>query len=302
VSCADSRCAHPDDPCLSPGVRLVSGAIIGIAAEGSIALNGQRKRSRRGIDYQEIPRPIGALADEYPDGFIDPRHSHARAQLLYGITGVMTVITDQASFVVPPQRAVWIPARVEHEVYCRGAVACRTVYVTPDAVPGLPQDCRVMEVSDLLRALIVEATRLPIEYDVNSRDGRVMTLILDDIIGSQTAPLHVPMPQHPRLVPICVAIVRDPAQDDVLDEWADIAGMCRRTFTRCFRKETGMSFATWRQNVRLIEALSRLATGETVTRVALDVGYNSPSAFAAMFRRAFGVPPTHYLSTHTCAE
>jgi len=87
----------------------------------------------------------------------------------------------------------------------------------------------------------------------------------------------------------------------VLDEWADIAGMGRRTFTRCFRKETGMSFATWRQNVRLIEALSRLALGETVTRVALDVGYNSPSAFAAMFRRAFGVPPSHYLPEHARA-
>jgi len=264
-------------------------------------LNGPRERSRRGIDYQDIPRPIGALADEYPDGHIDPRHSHARAQLVYSTTGVMTVITDQASFVVPPQRAVWVPARVEHEVHCRGTVTCRTVYVTPDAVPGLPTVCRVIEVSDLLRALIVEATHLPIEYAVNGRDGRVMALILDDIIASQSAPLHVPMPHHPRLVPICVAILRDPAQHDVLDEWADIAGMGRRTFTRCFRKETGMSFATWRQNVRLIEALSRLALGETVTRVALDVGYNSPSAFAAMFRRAFGVPPSHYLPEHAHA-
>ncbi|TLY49791.1 MAG: AraC family transcriptional regulator [Gammaproteobacteria bacterium] len=253
------------------------------------------------MDYQDIPRPIGALADEYPDGHIDPRHSHARAQLVYSTTGVMTVITDQASFVVPPQRAVWVPARVEHEVHCRGTVTCRTVYVTPDAVPGLPTVCRVIEVSDLLRALIVEATHLPIEYAVNGRDGRVMALILDDIIASQSAPLHVPMPHHPRLVPICVAILRDPAQHDVLDEWADIAGMGRRTFTRCFRKETGMSFATWRQNVRLIEALSRLALGETVTRVALDVGYNSPSAFAAMFRRAFGVPPSHYLPEHAQA-
>lgn len=289
-------------PCLTHGSRLVSGEALSIPAADSFVLNGQRKRSRRGIDYQEIPRPIGGLADEYPDGFIDPRHCHARAQLLYGITGVMTVITREASFVVPPQRAVWIPAQVEHEVHCRGAVACRTVYVTPDAAPGLPCSCRVMEVSDLLRALIVEATRLPIEYDLDSRDGRVMALLLDDIIASQTAPLHVPMPRNPRLVAVCIAIVREPAQDDVLDEWAEIAGMGRRTFTRCFRKETGMSFASWRQNVRLIEALSRLAIGESVTRVALDVGYNSPSAFAAMFRRAFGVPPTHYLSTHPSAE
>ena len=168
--------------------------------------------------------------------------------------------------------------------------------------PHLPEKCRVIEVSDLLRALIVEATRLPIEYEVDGRDGRVMRLILDDIMSSQAAPLHVPMPRHARLVPICVAILQDPAQDDVLDDWAEQARMGRRTFTRTFRRETGMSFAAWRQDVRLLEALSRLATGETVTRVALDVGYSSPSAFAAMFRRAFGVPPTHYLSDQLAAE
>ena len=265
-------------------------------------MNGPLTRSTRGIDYQRIPRPIGALADDYADRHIDPRHKHERAQLLYATTGVITVITDQTSFVVPPQRAVWVPAGVEHEAHCRGHVSCRTLYIDPTAAPGLPTVCRVIEVSELLRALIVEATRLPIEYDVNGRDGRVMALILDDIVASQAAPLHVPMPRHARLIPICVAILQDPAQDDVLDEWAELAGMGRRTFTRAFRRETGMSFAAWRQNVRLIEALSRLAVGEPVTRVALDVGYNSPSAFAAMFRRAFGACPTHYLSEHVAAD
>ena len=110
-------------------------------------------------------------------------------------------------------------------------------------------------------------------------------------------PLHVPMPSHAQLVRICHAILKDPAQNDVLDDWAVAAGMSRRTFTRLFRSETGVTFATWRQNVRLIEAMSRLSTGQSVTAVALDVGYNSPSAFTAMFRRAFGVPPRQYFDT-----
>ena len=93
-----------------------------------------------------------------------------------------------------------------------------------------------------------------------------------------------------------VAVLADPAQNDALDDWADVAAMGRRTFTRAFRRETGMSFATWRQNVRLIEAMSLLSIGHSVTRVALDVGYSSPSAFTAMFRRTFGVAPTHYVS------
>lgn len=255
-------------------------------------------RSTRGIDYQDVPRPVAALADDYPPGHIDPPHSHTRGQLIYSTTGVMTVTTEQASFVVPPQRAVWVPSGVTHEAYCRGAVACRTLYIDETAIAGLPSATRVIEVSDLLRELIVEATHMPIEYDEAGRDGRVMALILDELVSSQAAPLHVPMPQHPRLVRICQTILQDPAQNDVLDDWADAAGMGRRTFTRAFRKETGMSFAAWRQNVRLMEALSRLATGESVTRVAFDVGYNSPSAFTAMFRRTFGVAPTHYLSEY----
>lgn len=255
-------------------------------------------RSTRGADYQDVPRPVAALADEYPPGYHDARHRHQRAQLIYASVGAMLVITDQASFVCPPQRAVWVPGGIDHESYMRGHVSCRTLYVTNDARADLPTSCRVIEVSDLLRELIIEACRMPIEYDVDGRDGRVMSLILDEITSTHATPLQVPMPRADRLVRICTAILRDPAQNDDIDEWAHGAGMGRRTFTRLFRKETGVSFAAWRQNVRLMEALSRLALGQSVTAVALDVGYSSSSAFTAMFRRTFGVAPTRYLSTH----
>jgi AraC-like DNA-binding protein len=257
---------------------------------------GQAARSTRGADYQDVPRAVSALADDYPSGFVDPRHRHRRAQLLYATTGVMIVTTDAASFVVPPQRAVWVPGGIEHEARCRGPVACRTLYFDTDAITGLPAACQVIEVSDLLRELIVEATRLPVEYDEAGREGRIMALIVDEIIASRSVPLHVPMPRSERLTRICLAVLADPAGKDVLDDWADAAAMGRRTFTRAFRSETGMSFAVWRQNVRLIEALSMLACGAPVTRVSFDVGYNSPSAFTATFRRAFGASPTHYLA------
>ncbi|MDR3511351.1 MAG: helix-turn-helix transcriptional regulator [Caulobacteraceae bacterium] len=253
-------------------------------------------RSTRGIDYQDVPRPVAALADEYPAGHVDPRHSHRRAQLIFASSGVMSVTTDEASFVIPPERAVWVPGGVAHEAYCRGPVSLRTVYVEPDAAAGLPTTCRVIEVRELLRELIVEATNLPVEYDVGGRDGRVMALIIDEICATPVAPLHVPMPTDPRLARVCRAILKEPSQDDALDDWASAAAMGRRTFTRQFRRETGMSFGAWRQHVRLLEALSRLAVGEPVTTVAFDIGYSSPSAFAAMFRRAFGAPPSAYFA------
>lgn len=259
-------------------------------------MNGPTTRSTKGIDYQDVPRPVAALADEYPPDHIDPRHCHERAQLLYATVGIMCVITDEATFIVPPQRAVWIPARVAHEVQCRGHVSVRTLYVDASARPELPQVCRVLEVSSLLRHLIVEATTLPVEYDEEGRDGRVMRLILDEITRTPAAPLAVPMPANPKLLRACRAILADPAQNDTLDEWAEMAAMGRRTFTRIFRRETGMSFASWRQHVRLMEALSRLATGHSVTSVAFDVGYSSSSAFSAMFRRTFGAPPTQYFA------
>lgn len=252
-------------------------------------------RSTRGIDYQDVPRPVAGLSDEYPPGFVDPRHSHKRAQLVYAITGVKSVTTDHASFVVPPQRAVWVPGGVAHEVHCRGHVSSRTLYIDPRARSDLPKTCRVLEVSDLLSELILEAVRMPVEYDVEGRDGHLITLILDEIAAAPSIPLHVPMPQDHRLMRICRAILDDPAHRDTLDDWARIAGMGRRTFTRMFRHETQMTFAAWRQHVRLMEALSRLAIGEAVTAVALDVGYKSPSAFTVMFRKAFGAAPTRYM-------
>jgi len=252
-------------------------------------------RSTRSIDYQFVPRPVAVLSDDYPSGFVDPLHSHVRAQLMYAISGVTILSTHDASYVAPPQRAVWIPAGVEHEVRCRGRVQIRTLYVSSDAAPDLPMSCQVLEVSNLLRELILAALELPVEYDLEGRAARIMDLILDEIRCAPRIPLHVPMPSNERLAKICKTILADSAQHDDLDDWAAAAAMGRRTFTRSFRRETGMSFATWRQQVRLMDALSRLATGHSVTSTALDVGYNSPSAFTAMFRRTFGVPPTHYL-------
>lgn len=263
---------------------------------------GQLSRSTRSIDYQEVPRPVAVLSDEYPAGFVDPPHMHPRAQLVHAIAGVMNVTTGDASYVVPPRRGLWVPAGVAHEVHCRDHVSVRTLYVSPSCHPDLPARCRVIEISELLRALIVVAATLPVDYDESGRDGRVMALIIDEIVRTPAIPLDVPMPRHARLLRICRTLLIDPAASDSLDHWAGIAAMGRRTFTRLFRRETGMSFAAWRQQVRLMEALSRLARGESVTEVAVRVGYTSPSAFTAVFRRTFGAAPTSYLRSEPVAS
>lgn len=251
-------------------------------------------RSTRSIDYQDVDRPVTALADEYKVGFLDPWHHHKRAQLLYGSVGVMSITTDEVNVMVPPHRALWIPAGVDHEVFCRTNVSVRTLYVDPAARPNLPQHCRVLEVSTLLRELIIEATAIPVEYDEQGRDGRIVRLLLDELTCSQVTPLHTPMPNNPHLIEVCNQLLKTPGRKGTSRDWAAVACMGHRTFTRNFRKETGMSFAEWRQHVRLMEATARISNGEQVTRVALDVGYSSASAFTAMFHRVFGMAPTDY--------
>lgn len=254
-------------------------------------------RSTHGEDYQHVNRPIAVLIDEYETNFVDPPHSHERAQLLYATQGVMTVITDDISFTIPPQRAVWMPAGVRHEAHCRGHVSLRTLYVEPGADRRLPERCLSLKVSPLLRELILEAARLPVEYALTGREGRIMDLIFDEIADAVEHPasaLNIPMPSDPRLLRICRSLMGDPASEHELDHFADIACMGRRTFTRAFRRETGMSFAAWRQQVRLAEAISMLSLGRSVTSVAYDVGYSSSSAFTTMFQKAFGASPSQY--------
>lgn len=249
---------------------------------------------KQSIDILSTERPVIALSDEYPAGYVDPMHSHDHVQILYASAGVMSVKTPETSFVIPPQRAVWLPAGVKHEVGCRGPVSLRTLYLSE--VPNVRDaDCRVFEVSNLLKSLILEAVDFPLLYDTEGREGRIINLLLEEIERMPDAPYQVSMPTDPRLLRVCNAILTDPADPRDIDEWASLAAMGRRTFTRTFKQETGMGLAVWRQQVRLMEALSMLAAGASITQVTYDVGYDSPSGFSAMFRRAFGVPPSQYL-------
>jgi AraC-like DNA-binding protein len=246
--------------------------------------------------YQDIDdpnRPVIGLADEYPTGFTDPFHSHERAQLLYASSGIMSVEAASASFVVPPQRALWIPRGVVHQVSCRCAVSLRTLYFSEER-RSETGSCKILEVSDFLRALILEVVKFDPLSAHGEREGAIINLLVNEIADMPAAPYHIPMPSDRRILSVCRELLKNPTDKRDLDEWAAFAGLGRRTFTRLFRAETGMGLATWRQQARLLEALSRLAAGQTVTSVAYEVGYESPSAFTAMFHKSFGVPPSQY--------
>jgi len=251
---------------------------------------------KRSADLPLTIRPIVAFADEYAAGFVDPFHSHQRSQLCYAASGVMSVVTDTTSFVLPPRRAIWIPAGVNHQVACRGLVQLHVLYVDP-ILDTQPQHCRVFETSSLVRALIEEILTFEHAYDEDGREGKLVRLLLDEIARMPNIDIHAPMPEDKRLLRVCNAILANPADPRDIDDWAAVAGMGRRTFTRAFKDNTGMGLATWRQQVRLMEALSLLHAGWAVTTVAYEVGYESPSAFTAMFHRTFGMTPTQMIES-----
>ena len=237
------------------------------------------------------------MAKDYPDGWVNQWHRHRRAQLVYASSGVMTIRTPHGIWIVPPDRALWIPPAVDHEIGMAGAVTMRTLYIEPGAARGLPDVCAVVAVSGLLRELILRAVEMPLLYDENGADGRVAGLIFDELRALSSLPLHLPSPRDSRLQRLCAAVRRRPADDRTLAAWGREVGASARTLARLFRDETGLTFGRWRAQARLLAALGRLAGGEKVTTVALDLGYDSPSAFTALFRRHFGVPPSRYFSS-----
>jgi len=259
-------------------------------------------RSTNPEDYQHVPRPVSAMPKDFPSGHTIRPHRHARAQLVYAVTGVMRVTTEKGAWIVPPQRAVWMPAGMQHEIRMSGRVAMRTLYIEPAVAPASLDDCTVLEVAPLLRALILRAVEEPVDYDERGSAGLVMALILEELRRVTRVPLRIPLPADARLAALCRALLDDPAAADTLDDWAERVGASARTLARLFQRETGMGFTQWRQQVRLAEAVSRLAQGEPVALVSEHLGYASASAFTAMFRRALGATPRHYLARGTDAH
>jgi AraC-like DNA-binding protein len=248
------------------------------------------------FDYENTPRAIIAIGNDYPANYVILPHRHRRSQLLYGSNGVLLVRTEQGRWVVPPERGVWIPGGIIHDVQLLGAVNVRSVYIEPGAVPGLPAGCRVVGVSALMRSLLLEAVDLPLEYDIDGREGLIMALILQEIARMPVLPLNLPLPGHAALAARCRRFLEGPTPHDTIDDWCGALGMSRRAFTRLFRQETGLSLSGWRQQACLFAALPRLAAGEAVTTVALDLGYDSAAAFTTMFKRLLGAPPSRYFA------
>lgn len=246
------------------------------------------------LAYDQLPEPVVVMESRWAAGMSTGWHTHPRGQLLYATEGVMVIHTEAGSWVIPPNRALWMVSGLRHTVSMSGDVVMRTAYINEAQVPAMPAHNCAINVSPLLRELLVEAVRIAPGAAPSPRNTRVLDLLIDEIQVSATLPLHLPLPQDARLRRICTALMAQPADAASAAQWATSIGMAERTLHRRFAQETGMSFAQWRAQVRLLHALRRIASGDRVIDIALDCGYASHSAFAAMFKRHFGVTPTEF--------
>lgn len=251
-------------------------------------------RSTDAADYQGLAQAIGALVKSFPDGHVIAPHAHERDQLLYAVSGAMRLQTEQATMVVPPERAAYIPAGLRHSVGMHGQVEMRTLYIAPTARAAPAFGLRVIAVSNLLRELIVALGAEPMRYPLGSRGDRIAALIADELSRARELAYRAPLPRDPRLQRLCAALLADPGDRRTLNAFAEIAGASARTLARLFERELGMRFRDWRQQVRFQAAIEALSRGDSVERTARAAGYHSASAFSAAFRAAMGVSPSEF--------
>lgn len=224
-------------------------------------------------------------------------HEHRFGQLLYAARGVLQVETPRGLWLAPPQRAVWLPCGTAHRVTHSPGLAFRSLHVERDS-PGLPEECCVLEVSGLLRELILTFLERDQDYGPGSCQAGLGAVLLDELRTRPKVDLHLSLPGEQRLKPIVEGLLADPGDRRGLAEWVRMTGASQRTLERLFKSETGQSFGEWRRQLRLQTAITLLSEGEAVTSVAFAVGYESPSAFIAMFGEAMGESPGQFAARH----
>lgn len=253
--------------------------------------------THQNFDPDTTPRGVVAYGMTLvTPGFELARHSHRKAQLLFTLRGVVTCDTDSGLWLVPPQRAIWIPGDAAHALRCSGTLEGYNAFIDPTLANGLPATCCTVYVNPLLRELLVRAATFPVDYPESGWHANVISLLLSELASAPVQDLHLPMPRDPRLRKLVESMLKTPRERGNLTSWAKRSGVSERTLARLLTRETGMSFGRFRQQISILLALQWMAEGASIQQVATDLGYESASSFVVMFKKTLGTPPGRYMA------
>ncbi|WP_250517867.1 helix-turn-helix transcriptional regulator [Caballeronia sp. INDeC2] len=220
-------------------------------------------------------------------------HHHPRGQLMGALSGLVSVAVEREQWVVPAIHAIWIPPHCAHAVRSHGPFSGWSVFIEEVRCADLPAVPRAIRTTALLREAVHRAASWP-GATLDVQQTRIAEVIVDEVAAAPAELLRLPSPHDARLARVTDALACNLSDARRLEEWAAWAGLSARTMSRRFIAETGMSFAQWRQQARLLRALELVADGVSVTAIAFELGYDNVSAFIDMFRRATGHTPGRY--------
>lgn len=223
---------------------------------------------------------------------ISAAHAHPEGQMFTVQSGLVSIEADNKRWLMPPGCLGWVPPHIMHGAALHGKMRGMSLYFAEEfSQQQMPRTLKVVRTTPLLAALITEIAKEEI-----SRLSPYLHVLADIFSRLPAEMLFLPMPRDPRLAALAIRLLQQPDNKNDLDELAQQSGMSRRTLCRHFQQETGWSVGHWRQQMRLLLALEKLASGATVTTVALDLGYQSVSAFISLFRQYLGTSPKAWQS------
>jgi AraC-like DNA-binding protein/quercetin dioxygenase-like cupin family protein len=262
--------------------------------------NTPRKTGRAHSHHREAAQPapqtppaarppsLRSVVRTYAAGHITPRHEHDWPQLLYASSGVMAVETANGSWIVPPQRAIWLPSRSWHVTRMLTEVQLASLYLR--RTQGSPTNCEILEIGPLMREMLVAAIDVDFSGSLNRREKSLAALIDEELAIAPRGGSPIPMPEDRRLLSFCQRVLKDPSLQASLEAHAAAMALTPKTVSRMFQRELGMTFRDWRQLVQSAYALAHLIQGEPVKVVASRLGYTA-SAFSVMMRRNLRLAP-----------
>ena len=225
-------------------------------------------------------------------------HMHREAQLVYAAKGTMQVTTPKGRWLVPPDRAVWVPARMEHAIDVLADIEMRTLYF------DLAWLAREERSESLKSEFVVRVSRLLRETILALFDGRndpertelLVKLAVLELHHAEDSTTFIPLPHEPRCRRAANIVLADPTGAHEIETLAHEVGTSARTLSRLFSSETQLSFKSWCQRARIACAIERLSVDGNiqVKQLASDLGYASVPAFSHAFRQVTGKTPTEF--------